>query len=227
MENAMERATLQNITNPDLKGKKFTEPYVLYHYLCNHERFTDGDALGGYAFREKVDAFQYEINGVYSGDEYWTNLENPGDLPSDTDNFILDRIALNFYSEIAVHYKYLRCLQVRVRIAKRDFTPWMLATRFPEGGGVSGYDQTANAHVLNNGVPVSGAMFTLPQAIRIERTVDKFKIQLRWVRMMRGTDRDGTQPWTLFNTYLETANADLGSMFFGVELHGVRERRVG
>lgn len=227
----MERATLNVATTPAKPGDVFTESYILYHYLLSHQGNT-AIAATAYTMLERTNLFEFGITQQFMTDGYFTNITDPGNLPSDTNKFIVDAMSIIFYSADQVAYPLLWLLQAKLVIAGRDFTPWMLGVRLPAGCGIHGNDVAAGSHSMNNGFPSAGAMFQLPQPVIIERNVDHFHVEFRWMRPYAGASATaGQAPWTTMDSIVAAAAAPTATAIqvfkFGVELHGVRERRVG
>ena len=96
MRTDLERQTLDVATPPALPGKVFTEPWTYYHYLLRHQGGAGAASLVGTRFelREITNLFEYEVTGVFSGNEYFTNVSSPGNLGSDTNKFTIDSMAV-------------------------------------------------------------------------------------------------------------------------------------
>lgn len=224
--NAAMSEVLENVVKPDLADNEFTEPYSLYHIWLQHERAAAGIALGDFAVTPEMNFFKDRINGIFNA-KRWTNLDAPGDLPSDTNRFFVDSMSLVFYSSIPAHYQHLYACQSELLIADRCFTPRLLGVETPQGSGIVGYDQNAGSSWMNNGQAIPYARYSFPQVIEIERVKDKFSVLLRWNAWFQGAAvTNGSEPWTILNTYLAAASGDLGKVVLGFIIHGVRVRRV-
>jgi hypothetical protein len=223
---------LDTVVKPQLGDNEFTEPHTLYHYWLDHEQVIGGANLGGFSLKRTHRFFRDGINdsrSFGSGDEgRWTNLDAEGVLPSDTYRFFVDSMAIMFQTTYEPFYRLLYQLQAKFIIANQQFTPWLLGIRLPQGGGVTGY--SPNFAYLNNGVATAMALYDFPQVIEIEQTTDRFEVDTRWNRYYQGENADaGTDPVAAINNWLEAnlgPDDTAGHIFFGVELLGVRVRRV-
>jgi hypothetical protein len=217
---------LDTVVKPELADNEFTEPYILYHYWLNHEQEIGGSVLGGYALQQEQRFFKDGINNQFNNDR-WTNLDSPGQLPSDTYRFFIDAMALMFHCTYEPFYRLLYACQAKFKIANTEFTPWLLGVRLPQGGGITGF--SPNFAYLNNGMASGMAMYDFPQVIEIEQVADKFEVWHRWNQYFQGENPTGTNPVTVINNWVQAnlgQDDTVGNIFLGYELLGVRVRRV-
>ena len=217
---------LDTVVKPNLSDNEFTEPHHLIHVWLDHEQAVGGTTLGKFALRRDHKFFMDEINGIFA-DDRWTNLDQPGKLPSDTYRFFVDSMCLMFHCTYEPFYRLLYQARLQLNIAKQEFTPWLRGIQLPQGSGITGY--SPNTAYLNNGLATSMAIFEFPQVIEIEQQVDQFEVLCHWDRYFQGESEVGSDPVTLINSWLQANLGQLdvaGNIFFGVRIDGVRVRRV-
>lgn len=154
------------------------------------------------------------------GSPQLTNMQEGGRMSSDEIFLVL---SLRFYVQFAtaILHRYIEDgLFFTFTVGNKDMLGAIPILLAPGGGGMSGYDVNASAHVITNGSPGWPSILRLAKPVKIEKG-QHFEVQAEFYDF--GSYDGGITPAL---GVLNTLNADIGLKIVKCFLGGILARNV-